>query len=260
MLPFVLKTVEEPVQHLDNLALDVQIEFYTKGFHGEQPQGFSGWNRTTLYEAKKAAYSAFTEFLNHVSEPMPFFPIDLLDEYPHQEYVLILSVAHLYELHEICRRFPDMIRRERSISVFEYEGYKLTINTKGGQSDTSVYLVAPEKFTLFIRQVNDSEPSQFYTSKFYRSNFIDLSENTPPPFRLNAQEVIETVQQDIASRESAMPIEQLLMFPKAVETEIDKDAQLTRCPECSGELRRINESYFCLECDWDDLPPLERDL
>ena len=42
---------------------------------------------------------------------------------------------------------------------------------------------------------------------------MDLTDNAPPPFHLNPQEIIETVQQDIASRESEMPISQMLLFP-----------------------------------------------
>ena len=55
-----------------------------------------------------------------------------------------------------------------------------------------------------------------------------------------------------------MPIGQLLMFPPPTETETGEIEHLTSCPECKGEVRRINESFFCLECDWDNLPPLKR--
>ena len=264
MLPFVLKTVEEREQRLhllgsENSAVDVEVEteFYTTEFDSslreDRPFTFRRRNYAVLSDAKEAAYKAFTTFLQQISEPESFLPIELLSQYPYQRYVLILSVTRSYELHEVFQNTPDTIWMDRGNSIFEYDGYELSLNAKHYILDSSAYLVAPEKFTVFMRRVNDAE-----TSRFFRSGFIDLTENAPPPLQLNAQEVIEAVQQYIASRESVMQMGQLLMFSPSSETHIDEvDEYLTNCPECKGEVRRINDSFFCLECDWDNLPPLK---
>ncbi len=266
MLPFVIKTVEEPVQRLHLLRnenrtidVDVQTEMYISDYNVLDSEGdnsnFQRENRAILREAKEAAYKAFTTFLHQISEPESFLPIERLSQYPHQRYALILSVARSYELHEVFQRIPDTIWMDRGNSIFEYEGFEFTLNAKHHIVDSSAYLVSPGKFTVFMRRVND-----FEITRFYRSKFIDLTDNAPPPLHLNPQEVIEVVQQDIVTRESVIPIEQLLMFPSSSEMEPVKPEQLTNCPECKGEVRRINDSYFCLQCDWDNLPVLERHL
>jgi len=265
MLPFVLKTVEEPEQRLhllgsENSTVDVEVqtELYiseSNSLHSAgQTHDIQIENPSVLRGVQDAAYKAFTTFLQQNSEPESFLPIELLSQYPYQRYVLILSVTRSYELHEVFQNTPDTIWMDRGNSIFEYDGYELSLSAKHYILDSSAYLVAPGKFTVFMRRVNDAE-----TIRFYRSGFIDLTGNAPPSLQLNAQEIIEAVQQDIVSRESAMPIGQLLMFPPSSETHIDEvDEYLTNCPECKGEVRRINESFFCLECDWDNLPPLKR--
>lgn len=266
MLPFVLKNVEEPVQRLhllrsENSTLDVEVqtELYATEFDSslqeDRPFTFRRRNYAVLSSAQEAAYKAFTTFLQQISEPRSFLPIELLSQYPYQRYVLILSVTRSYELREMFQSTPDTIWMDRGNSIFEYDGYELSLSAKQHILDSSAYLVAPGKFTVFVRRVNDTE-----TARFFRSGFIDLTGNAPPPLHLNAQEVIEAVQQDIASRESAMPIGQLLMFPPSVETETDAVEHLTNCPECNGDVKRISKSFFCLECDWDNLPPLAHKL
>lgn len=259
MLPFVLKTVDEPMHPLYDEEIAVQTELYISDSVDLPTQGrmynLRGQHLAVLRGVREAAYRAFGTFLVQNSEPKSFLPIEILTQYPYQRYVLILSVTRSYQLHEVFQNAPDAIWMDRGNSIFEYEGYELLLSAKHHISDSSVYLVAPDKFTLLIRCVRDTE-----TTRFYRSRFIGLIEDAPPPFHLNAEEVIESVQQDIASRESSIPIGQLLMFPPSTETEIDETERLTSCPECKGEVRRISESYFCLQCDWDNLPLLKRRL
>ncbi len=264
MLPFVLKTVDDPFLRLhllrnENRVLDVHVEtemYIRESFTSDSDnndQNLQRENRAILKEAEEAAYKAFTTFLRQNSEPESFLPIEHLSRFPCQRYTLILSVTRSYELNEVFQDTPDTTMLEYGNSIFEYEGYELSLNAKHHIHDSSAYLVAPEKFTVFMRRVNDVE-----SIRFYRSRFIDLTENAPPPFHLNAQEVIDTVQQDIASRESAIPMGQLLLFPQSSESDSKEEDRLTCCPECNGEVRQISQSYFCLECDWDDLPQLAR--
>ena len=264
MLPFVLKTTEESVLRLhipsslnSTVDVDVQTELYIReaaiSQSEERTLNYRRQNLSVLRGAQEAVYKAFTTFLQQNSEPQSFLPIELLSQYPYQRYVLILSVTRSYELREVFQSAPDTIWMDQGNSIFEYDGYELSLSAKHHILDSSAFLVAPGKFTVFIRHVNDAE-----TIRFYRSSFIDLTENAPPPLHLNAQEIIEAVQQDIVSREPTVPIVQLLMFPPSPETDVDETERLTSCPECNGEVKRISKSFFCLECDWDNLPPLKR--
>ena len=31
------------------------------------------------------------------------------------------------------------------------------------------------------------------------------------------------------------------------------------CPKCNGQVQRLDKHSFCLDCDWDDLPPIQSD-
>lgn len=76
--------------------------------------------------------------------------------------------------------------------------------------------------------------------------------------RLNwTRDIIENVQLElVGERGQALPIEQLLMFPPS--TEEANSLRLMKCPECGGRVRQLGrEGIFCLECDWDNLPPLK---
>ena len=264
MLPFILKTVDEPFLRLqllrhENMTLDVHIQTEMSIPDDNDSElersdsNLQSDNRSILREAKEAVYKAFTKFLRYTSEPVSFLPFDLLAQYPRHRYTLILSVTRSYELQDVFQNSQDTIWMDGGSSIFEYEGFELAINAKHHVVDSSAYLVAPEKFTVFMRRVNDPN-----STRFFRSTFIDLTQNAPPPFLFNAQEVIDTLQQDIASRESTLPLGQVLVFPSSDESDSNEDENPPSCPECSGEVRQIGKSFFCLQCDWDDLPPLSR--
>ncbi len=264
MLPFILKTVDEPSLRLQllsnrNVTFDVHIQTEME-INDENCSSLEGneihledSNRAILREAKEAVYKAFTTFLKQTSEPGPFLPFERLSQYPYQRYTLILSVTHSYELQDVFQSTSDMIWMDGGNSIFEFEGYELAINAKHHIVDSSAFLVSPEKFTVFMRRVNAPD-----TTRFYRSAFIDLIQNAPPPFHLNAQEIIETVQQDIASRESAISMDKRMANASNDGEDISEMENRPSCPECNGDIRRIGTSFFCLQCDWDDLPPLNR--
>lgn len=262
MLPFILKTVDEPSLRLQllsnrNMTFDVHIQTEMDinddyCFSQEDNDSYLGdSNRAILREAKEAVYRAFTAFLKQTSEPGPFLPFELLSQYPYQRYTLILSVTRSYELQDVFQNTSDTIWMDGGNSIFEFEGYELAISAKHNIVDSSAFLVSPEKFTVFMRCVNESD-----STRFYRSTFFDLTRNAPPPFHLNAQEVIETVQQDITSRESVIPNDKRMPNASSDDVDITEMENQRSCPECNGEVRRIGKSFFCLQCDWDDLPPL----
>ncbi len=257
MLPFKLVEVDEPILHLHIGDVEVETEFFVSEFVGtnshQEVLDYPGLDRMVLRRVREAAYRAFTVFLKEFSEPAPFLPVEQLSQYPNYRFSLLVSVPRWYELHEIFLNAPDSHRLEHGNMVFEYNGYEIELRAKHFITDTSAFLVSSEKYTLFIRSIQDTE-----ITRYKRSQFTDLSEYTPPSFHINAQELSETILHNLVNRDSALSIEQLLMFPSLDDTESESDENLTCCPECKGEVRRIDKNYFCLECDWDDLPILKR--
>ena len=253
MLPFILKIADWRGEHLhhvnaenQNMDVDVQIELYSREVNAER--GNTAETRRQMFqEITENAYQAFIEFLQEAAAPEGFLPFDLLAQYPCRKYCLILSAARSHELLEIRQRQPNA-----SQSVLHYGDYELEITARRQLLDTAAYLVAQKKYTLFVRQVREAN-----TIHVYRSSFMNLTQNTPPPLILDAREIIESVQLELAGEtEQALPIEQLLMFPpNAEETNAN---QLPNCPECGGRVKSIGrEGQFCLECNWDNLPPLK---
>ena len=90
----------------------------------------------------------------------------------------------------------------------------------------------------------------------YRSDFVDLVTNTPPPIHLHPQDIIDALETGPPA-ESERPAEgrQLLMFsPDEAKEEKENQAE---CPKCGGPVQNIGVGrYFCLDCEWDNLPTL----
>lgn len=257
MLPFILKIADQPVERLQrindenqSIDVDVQMELYSREIdrvdieRAAQPRRLS---QLILGEATENAYAAFTGFLRDSAEPEAFLPFERLSQHLCRQYALILSASSSHELFEICQMQPDT-----SPSILHYGGYEITIKPRRYILDTAAYLVAPDKYTLFIRQVREDD-----TIRVYRSDFINLTRNSPPPFKLDTRDIIENVQLELVGEQGqALPIEQLLMFPPS--TQEANAIRLIKCPECGGRVRQLGrEGIFCLECDWDNLPPLK---
>ncbi len=257
MLPFVLKIADRPVERLQRISdenqpidVNVQVELYSREINRADITRTPASRRLSqliLHEATENAYATFTTFLQNSAEPENFLPFERLSQHPCRHYALILSASRSHELSEICQMQPDA-----NAAVFHYRGFEIAIKPRRYILDTAAYLVAPDKYTLFIRQVREEN-----TIRVYRSNFINLSRNSPPPFKLDTHDIIESLQLEfVEERERNLPIEQLLMFPP--NTEEANSPRLVKCPECGGRVRRLGrEADFCLECDWDNLPPLK---
>ena len=257
MLPFILKIADQPVERLQrindqnqSIDVDVQIELYSREIdradteRTAQPRRLS---QVILDEATENAYAAFTGFLRDRAEPETFLPFERLSQHTCRQYALILSASSSHELFEICQMQPDT-----SPSILHYGGYEIAIKPRRYILDTAAYLIAPDKYTLFIRQVREDD-----TIRVYRSDFINLTLNSPPPFKLDTRDIIESVQLELVGEQGqTLPIEQLLMFPPSSEEA--NALPLIKCPECGGRVRQLGrEGVFCLECDWDNLPPLK---
>ena len=258
MLPFVLKIADQPVERLQrinaenrSIDVDVQREFYSREFEPADMASSSRRQRLSqliLQEATENAYATLLHSSEITRNHKIFCPLSTSNAIPCRRYALILSASRSHELFEICQIQPDT-----SHSTLNYRGYEIAIKPRRYVLDTAAYLVAPDKYTLFIRQVREDN-----TIRVYRSDFLNLTQNSPSPFKLDTRDIIENVQLELATEtEQALPLEQLLMFPSAnEETELPR---VVNCPECNGRVRRLGrEGYFCLECDWDNLPPLKR--
>ena len=250
MLPFVLKGTDRPVERLqrvntDNEPIDVNVHIELYSY---QLNHVNEGDTSQLQELKELIYATFIQFLRNNAEPEVFLPFERLAQHPCRQYLLILSASSSHELFEICQ-----MQTGTNTSVLNYGGYEIAIRPRRRVLDTAAYLVAPDKYTIFIRKVQEDD-----TFRIYRSDFINLNRNSPPPFKLNTHDIMENVQLELGrAREQTLPIEQLLMFPPS--TEETNRSRLIKCPECGGRVRQLGkEANFCLECDWDNLPPLRQ--
>ena len=250
MKPFVLKIADRPVERLQRinaenepLDVNVQTELYSREANRVAEDGTS-----QSRQLNELIYATFVQFLQDTAEPEVFLPFERLAQHPCHQYLLILSVSCSHELFEICQR-----QTGTNTSVLNYGGYEITIRPRRHVLDTVAYLVAPDKYTLFIRKVRENS-----ADRIYRSDFINLARNSPPPFKLDTRDIMESLRLQLTGEsEQPLPIEQLLMFPPS--TEDTNASRIKKCPECGGSVRRLGKgAEFCLECDWDNLPPLRQ--
>lgn len=255
MLPFTTKVTHQLVERLcritaqnepQDIDVDVDIHVHSREIHHlftTRSSTSRDLGSEVLNDAQEQVYEAFITFLQSIAQPEVFLPVNLLNRYPQRLYCLLMSPNRSREMFEIYNKSAG--------DRLTYSDYELVVNSKPQILDTEAYLIAPNKYTLFMRQVNESR-----AINVYRSDFIDLVTNTPPPFNLHAQDIIDTLQNTVAT-EPVQPIEgqQLLMFPPYEEKE--EMEKVTECPECGGAIQKIGVGkYFCLDCEWDNLPPL----
>ena len=253
MLPFTIKVTHQPVERLcritarseqQNVDVDVDIHAHSREFLPLFADRSSARLDTeVLNEAMEFAYEAFIGFLQRIAQPDIFLPMNRLNRYPQRLYCLLMSPNRSREVFEIYNASAG--------NCLTYGDYELVVSRKTQLQDTEAYLIAPNKYTLFMRQTVESR-----AINVYRSDFIDLVTNTPPPLNLHAQDILDTLESSVAAEsERAMEGEQLLIFsPDEVKKEKEKQ---TECPKCGGPIQKIGVGrYFCLNCEWDNLPPL----
>ena len=234
--------ITPPEQHEE---LDVEVGFLLRSWeiyhlHTLRDSTRRNLTRQILNEVPNDAYKVFIRFLRGIAEPEAFLPTIRLNRYLHRQYCLLLSSRRVRELFEAYNRGSRYSRR-----LINFRGYDLIVGPGDQLLDTEAYLIAPNKYTIFLRQVNAANEINVY-----HSDFIDLAGSTPPPLALQPQEVIDTVQNNIGADIEGKRHQQQYFRERS-------QATITNCPECGGEVQRIGgESYFCLDCNWDNLPPL----
>ena len=254
MLPFAIKVTHQAVERLCRITegrerqnIDVHVDIHAHS--RELLPLFTGRSNTSLgsevlNEAMEFAHEAFIGFLQRIAEPDIFLPLNRLNRYPHRLYCLLMSPNSAREVFEIYNASAG--------SRLTYADYELAVSRKAQIQDTDAYLIAPNKYTLFMRQTVESR-----VINVYRSDFVDLVTNTPPPLILHAQDIIDTLEGSVVT-ESERPAEgqQLLMFsPDDMKKRKEKQ---TKCPKCGGTIQKIGVGrYFCLDCEWDNLPLLK---
>ena len=258
ILPFTLEiTNQSPVQlrrinanQYEDIDVDVQFLLHSweiRQLNTSRDNTRRQPMRRILDESQDYVYEAFIRFLREAAEPEIFLPTNLLNRYPYRQYCLLLSRTRSRELLEIYNTSD----RYSQYSV-PYGDYDFIVNGRSQLLDTEAYLIAPNKYTLFLRQVDETNEI-----RIYHSDFVDLVSHAPPPLDFHAQEVIDSLQNNIESEVEDEPDwRQLLIFPVRQEEELL--ATVTKCPACGSEVQRVGgESYFCLDCDWDNLPILK---
>ena len=252
MLPFTIKTTDQATMHLCRITspeqheeLDVEVGFLLRSWeihrlHALRDSTRRNLTKQILNEVPNDAYKMFIRFLRGAAEPEVFLPTGRLNRYLHRQYCLLLSSTRARELFEVYNRGSRHSRR-----LINFSGYDLIVGTGIQLLDTEAYLIAPNKYTIFLRQVNASNEINVY-----HSDFIDLAGSTPPPLALRPQEVIDTVRNNVGADTGGK-------VPHQQRDQKESSATITECPECGEEVQRIGgENYFCLECNWDNLPAL----
>ena len=252
MLPFTIKTTDQATIHLCRITppeqpeeLDVEVGFLLRSWevhrlHALRDSTRRNLTQQILTEVPNDAYKMFIKFLRGAAETEVFLPTVRLNRYLHRQYCLLLSSRRARELFGIYNRGSRYSRR-----LINFSGYDLIVGTGTQLLDTEAYLISPNKYTLFLRQVNAADEINVY-----HSDFIDLAGSTPPPLAFHPQEVIDTVRHNVGVAVADKSPHQQRFREKS-------SATITKCPECGGEVQRIGgESCFCLECSWDNLPAL----
>ena len=252
MLPFTIKTTDQATMHLCRITspeqheeLDVSVGFLLRSWeihhlHALRDSTRRNLTQHILNEVPNDAYKMFVRLLRDTAESENFLPTARLNRYLHRQYCLLLSAGRA------CELFAAYNRGSRhSRSLIHFSGYDLIVGTGIQLLDTEAYLIAPNKYTIFLRQVNAANEINVY-----HSDFIDLGGSTPPPLVLRPQEVIDTVRNNVGAEAAGKA-------PDQQHYQEESPATIVDCPECGGEVQRIGgESYFCLECSWDNLPAL----
>ena len=124
------------------------------------------------------------------------------------------------------------------------------------------YLIMPEQYTVYlcIRR-------QGAVVKAYISHFVNLEERNFTPIRLNANNVLALLRDDVSALDEVMELVPVLdrrpralvkSPPAAIAPGMKETAnKLDCCPQCSGQIKYLDDTdAFCLDCDWDNLVPL----
>jgi len=128
----------------------------------------------------------------------------------------------------------------------------LMINSHAYLIDAEAYLVARDKYTIFVYpRVEDNVIS------VYRSDFVDINRRTLPPIGLRTQSIVDLITHPsdltFTRRRIRMPSDNIPKTPSTQET----SPTFTQCPECGGKVQCIGgNDHFCLDCNWDNMKPM----
>lgn len=198
-----------------------------------------------INEAREYAFDEFIHYLRIVAQASGFFPVENLRRYRSQKYSLLLSRQMAYRLRELFSEGADT-------NILTFYGYELLINSHQYLIDAEAYLVARDKYTIFVYpRVEDNVIS------VYRSDFIDLNRRTLPPIGLRTQSIIDLMtyppEPVFTRRHIHLPSDTMPKTSSPPQT----CQTFTECPECGGKVRCIGGSdYFCLDCNWDNMKPM----
>jgi len=198
-----------------------------------------------INEAREYAFDEFIHFLRIVAQASGFFSVESLRRYRSQKYSLLMSPQMAHRLRELRSENANM-------DTLMFYGYELLINSHAYLMDAEAYLVAKDKYRIFVYpRVHGNIIS------VYRSDFIDLNRATLPPIGLRAQSIIDVIIQTPEPTFTRQHIHTPLAASPKVSSTVQTNQTFTKCPECSGKVQCIGgNDYFCLDCNWDNMKPM----
>jgi hypothetical protein len=201
-----------------------------------------------IEDAKRFVYDEFIHFLQITARPVNFLPLEALRRYRNQRYSLILAPRIASEIAEWAG-----ISTHATGEVLIFHGCELEVNEHQRLIETEGYIVASDRYTIFLHPTLNLQ-----SVDVYRSDFIELNQRTLPPISLHAQIIIDAIRQMLQPSTRRRRTTLFDIIPRTPPPEDQPPSKLlTKCPKCSGRLKRLGgDDYFCLDCDWDNLKPM----
>jgi hypothetical protein len=236
----------------DDSEINVDIQFHSceiENFESLRPSIRRELIIQVMEDAKRCTYDEFIHFLQVAARPVNFFPMEALRRYQNQRYSLLLAPRIASEVNELSG-----ISTPSNDEILIFRGCELEINQHPQLMEPEAYVVASNRYGIFLRLTLDTQGVDVY-----RSDFIEVNRRTLPPIRLHAQIIIEAIQHIVQPstrrRRMSMLLDIIQRNPPSEDPPPSK--LLTKCPKCSGRLKRLGgDDYFCLDCDWDNLKPM----
>jgi len=258
LLPFNIQQVDQPYvtvsevpisEIIGNTEVSVDLLLHSRDierFEYLRPSIQQQIRLDVINEAREYAFDEFIHFLRIVAQASGFFPVENLRRYRSQKYSLLMSPR-------MAHRLRELRSENANTDTLMFYGYELAVISHAYLVDAEAYLVAKDKYTIFVYP-----RARGNVISVYRSDFVDLNRTTLPPIGLRAQSIIDLI---IDSPESTFTRQHIRTPLAATNPRVSSTAQthqtFTECPECGGKVQCIGgNDYFCLDCNWDNMKPM----
>jgi len=207
-------------------------------------------------KAEESIANHFAIFLSDIAQSRVLFSWEDMEEMLHPQirnYRLLYSgMRHL----DFRSQIPNL---EDEIT---FSHYKIQFAHFPPLHGDDCYLIMPDQYTVYlcIRR-------QGAVIRAYISHFINLEGRNFTPIRLDANNIIALLRDDISTPNETTELVPVLDRrqralvkppPAAIShRQQENTKKLDCCPACSGKIKYLSETdAFCLDCNWDNLVPL----